>query len=290
MRKSIIAGFLVLTCLIVVAALNVNYLVEHNRDYLLGRLGGSLGHSVKSNKVEISYMPFAVHLTDLTIAGTAADATSPLVVAKDVLVTFHVLPLLLGQLQPEKIVLDSPVIKIVGDADGGYNYEPPTTKKRRARAQTSRSEGAANDPGLFAIPALQVTNGTLRYRDLRSDAELTIAQIELTVSDIATDKPIEIDLTAAVMTDKPNLKFKTRIGPITGIRDYRDYPIDGALDAQQLDLGKVNRTLPKLRKATPKHLRFDGIYDFKDIKFKGTLNHPSLKGAVSGTDASFRLE
>ncbi|MGZ8436628.1 MAG: hypothetical protein ACXW6T_21020, partial [Candidatus Binatia bacterium] len=117
-----------------------------------------------------------------------------------------------------------------------------------------------------------------------------LAHIQLTVSDLAADEAIEIDLAAAVMSAKPNLQFTSRIGPIAGIRDYREYPIDGALDAQQLDLGKVNRALPQLRRATPRHLRFDGIYDIKNLKFKGTLNNLSLKGAVSGTDASFRFE
>ena len=110
------------------------------------------------------------------------------------------------------------------------------------------------------------------------------------MSDLAPDEAIEIDLAAAVMSAKPNLKFTSRIGPIAEIRDYRDYPIEGALDATQLDLGKVNRALPQLRKATPRHLRFDGIYDIKNLKFKGTLNNLSLKGGVSGTDASFRFE
>jgi uncharacterized protein involved in outer membrane biogenesis len=198
--------------------------------------------------------------------------------------------LLLGQFQPGKISLDSPIVTIVRDADGRYNYEPQERNPQRAQDGTSRGEKVANVHPLFAIPALQVTNGTLRYRDLKNGGDIIVAQIQLTVSDDTTDEAIEIDLAAAVMTAKPNLKFTSRIGPIAGIRDYRDYPIDGALDAQQLDFGKVNRALPQMRRALPRHLRFDGIYDIKDLKFKGTLKNPSLKGAVSGTDASFRFE
>jgi hypothetical protein len=48
--------------------------------------------------------------------------------------------------------------------------------------------------------------------------------------------------------------------------------------------------VPQFRKALPRALRFDGIYTIKDLKFKGTLNNLSLKGAVTGTDASFRFE
>lgn len=290
MRKPIIAGILVSTGLVILAALNVNFLVERNRDYLLGRLAQTLGHTVKADKIEISYLPFAVHMVNLAIAGDPDDVATPLVLAKNSHIELRVLPLLLGQLQPGQISLDSPVVTIVRDADGRYNYEPQGRNPQRAQDGTSRGKKVANVQPLFAIPALQVANGTLRYRDLKNDGELTVAQIELTVSDVATDEAIEIDLAAAVIAAKPNLKFTSRIGPIAGIRDYQDYPIDGALDAQQLDLGKVNRALPQFRRALPKHLRFDGIYDIKDLKFKGTLNKPSLKGAVSGTDASFRFE
>jgi AsmA protein len=290
MRNRIIAGLLILTGLILVAAFNVNFIVERNKNYLLSRLARTLGHVITADKVEISYQPFAVRLTNLNIAGAAADATSPLVFAKDSQIRLRILPLLLGQVQPDKINLDSPIITIVRAADGRYNYESQAGIKQRAKENTSRSEKVANGRQLFAISALQIANGTLRYRDVKNDGEITVAQIQLTVSDPAANEAIEIDLAAAVMSAKPNLKFTSRIGPIAGIRDYRDYPIDGALDAQQLDLGKVNRALPQLRRATPRHLRFDGIYDIKDLKFKGTLNNLSLKGAVSGTDASFRFE
>ncbi len=290
MRKPIIAGVVVLSGLVILAALNINFLVERNKNYLLDRLARTLGHAITADKVAISYQPFAVRLTNLNIAGAAADATSPLVLAKDSQIRLRILPLLLGQVQPDKITLDSPVITIVRAADGRYNYESQARIKQRAKENSSRSENVANGRQLFAISALQVTNGTLRYRDLKNGGDLIVAQIQLTVRDGATDEAIEIDLAAAVMTAKPNLKFTSRIGPIAGIRDYQDYPIDGALDAQQLDLGKVNRALPQLRRATPRHLRFDGIYDIKDLKLKGTLNNLSLKGAVSGTDASFRFE
>ena len=81
-----------------------------------------------------------------------------------------------------------------------------------------------------------------------------------------------------------------RIGPIAGARDYRDVPLDGDINADALDLGKVNTALPQFRKALPRALRFDGIYTIQGLKFKGTLNNLSLKGAVTGTDASFRFE
>ena len=290
MRKPIIAAGLVLTCLVIVAAWNVNFIVERNKDYLLGRLARAFGHAITSDKIEISYQPFALRMANLAIAGDPGDSANPLVLAKDMQVKLRFLPLFLGRLQPAKITLDSPVITIVRDADGRYNYEPQGGERKPPANRTNRSDQRANDRQIFALAAVQITNGTLRYRDLKNDSEIVLSQIDLRQSDFDEDEPVELQLTAAVMTAKPNLKFNIRVGPIAGIGDYRNYPIEGNLNAKNLDLGKVNRALPLFRRATPKHLRFDGIYDINDLKFKGTLNNPSLKGAVSGTDASFRFD
>ena len=290
MRKLFIAAGLFLACLVIIAAWNVNSLVERNKEYLLGRLARTLGHAITADKIEIGYQPFALRMANLAIAGDPADTANPLVLAKDMQVKLRFLPLFLGRLQPAQISLDSPVITIVRDPDGRYNYEPQGRERKPPANKNKRSDDAPRDRQIFAIAAVQITNGTLRYRDLKNDSELALTQIDLRQSEFDEDEPVELQLSAAVMTVQPNLKFNIRVGPIAGIRDYRNYPIEGNLNAEQLDLGKVNRALPQLRRATPKHLRFDGIYDVKDLKFKGTLNNPSIKGAVSGTDASFRLD
>jgi uncharacterized protein involved in outer membrane biogenesis len=290
MRKQIGVAVAGLTCLLIVAALSLNVLVERNKEYLLGRLAQAIGHSISATKIEISYNPLTLRMADLAIAGDPGDSANPLVLAKNMQIKLRVLPLIIGRFQPAEIISDAPMITIVRDADGRYNYEHQAGERKRERNRSNRSEQSSDDRRPLAIAAVQITNGTLRYRDVKNDDELVVSQIDLRISDFDEDAPVEMRLAAAVMTAKPNLSFNIRVGPIAGIRDYRNYPIEGRLDAEQLDLGKVNRALPRFRRATPKHLRFDGIYDIKDLKFKGTLNNPSLQGAVSGTDASFRFD
>src|SRR5512132_4119020 len=110
MRKYFIAVGLVVICLFIIAAWNVNSIVADNKEYLLGRLGRSFGHAVTADKIEIGYQPFGVRLANLAIAGDPADAANPLVVAKNMHVKLRFLPLLIGRLQPAQIALDSPVI------------------------------------------------------------------------------------------------------------------------------------------------------------------------------------
>lgn len=287
MRKTLIAISIVVIGLLVLAAFNVNLLVERNKDYLLGRLRQSLGQPVRAASLSVSFIPFALSAQSIEV-GT--DLANPIVRAKSLRVEPRILPLLLGQLRAAHIAMDTPVIIILRDAAGRYNFQPVPVSSATAATGPGKEEKTSGEQKEFFIPPMEISHGTLRYRDANGDRELTVTEIDLTVSGYDIELPVEIELSAAVMAAKPNLKLKSRIGPIANIRDYRDYPLDGQLNAAQLDLGKINQALPRFRKALPKHLRFDGIYDITDLRFKGSLNKPALKGAVKGTDASFRFE
>jgi uncharacterized protein involved in outer membrane biogenesis len=293
MPKRIISiSLLALTGVLVLAALSVNFLVRHNKDFLLGELERAFSRRISADTIDVTFTPFGARLKNFAIAG---DSTSSgdLLRATDAQVELRILPLFIGQFRVKKIVLESPLITIVRDSSGRYNYERQAgdeNSERDGAKRRRRPSSTKHDSQPLSVASLNISNGTLHYHDLNSGNELTVTQIKLKVSDIETDEPVEIELDAAVMAAKVNLRFNSRIGPTAGMQDYRDFPIDGAIDADALDLGKVNRALPQFRKALPRHLRFDGIYDIKDLKFKGALNNLSLKGAISGTDASVRFE
>jgi uncharacterized protein involved in outer membrane biogenesis len=294
MRKRIIGTVvLALTGLLILTVLNVNFLVRRNKDYLIGQVEQALGRKITVDKIEVTLSPVGARLVNFAMTDDPAFSAEDFLRAKDLQVDLRLLPLLIGQFRLKRIVLASPLIAIVRDARGQYNFA--------SHALNEKSDGNSADSGkntsakkqyrqLFWVPSLNVSDGTLLYRDLKNGGELTATQINLKVNDFEWDEPFDIELEAAVMAGKHNLKFKSRIGPIAGNRDYRDVPFDGDIHADALDLGKVNTALPQFRRALPKALRFDGVYTIKDLKFKGTLNNLSLKGAVTGTDASFRFE
>jgi len=232
-------------------------------------------------------------LVNFALADDPAFSAGEFLRAKDLRVDLRLLPLLIGRFRLKGMVLESPLITIVRDARGRYNFASHADNEKNDRARTDRGKEASSekqDGTLFLVASLNVSDGTLRYRDLKNGGELTATQINLKVNDFEWEEPFDIQLEAAVMAAEHNLKFKSRVGPIAGNRDYRDVPLDGDIRADALDLGKVNTALPQFRKALPEALRFDGVYTIKDLKFKGTLNNLSLKGAVTGTDASFRFE
>ena len=294
MRKRIIgAVVLAMSGVLVLTVLNVNFLVRRNKDYLIGQVEQALGRKITVDKIEVTLTPVGARLVNFAMADDPAFSAAAFLRAKDLQVDLRLLPLLIGQFRLKRLVLESPVITIVRDARGQYNFASNARNEKSDRESADSSKNASDrkqDSQLFLVASLNVSDGTLRYRDLKNGSELTATLINLKVNDFEWDEPFDIQLEAAVMAAKHNLKFKSRVGPIAGNRDYRDVPLDGDIRADALDLGKVNNAMPQLRKALPKALRFDGVYTIKDLKFKGTLNNLSLKGAVTGTDASFRFE
>jgi uncharacterized protein involved in outer membrane biogenesis len=294
MRKRIMGGLvLALSGVLVLALLSVNVLVRRHKDYLIGQAAQALGRKISVDKIEVTLWPLGARLLNFAMVDDPAFSAADFLRAKALRIDFRALPLFIGQLRLKRMVLESPVIIIVRDARGRYNLAsyPRNEKSNRDSANSSENASAEKQGGeLFLIASLNVTDGTLRYRDLESGRELTATQINLKVNDFKWDEPFDIQLEAGVMAAQQNLKVKIRLGPIAGNRDYRDVPFDGDIQADALDLGKVNTALPQFRKALPRALRFDGVYTVKELKVKGTLNNLSLKGAVTGTDASFRFE
>ena len=294
MRKRLMGSVvLALSGVLVLTVLNVDFLVRRNKDYLIGRAAQALGRKVSVDRIEVSFWPVGARLVDFGMADDPAFSAGDFVRAKDLRIDFRVLPLLIGQFRLKKMVFESPLITIVRDARGRYNFARHARNEKDDQDSTDSGKGASaekRDGQLFLPALLNVADGTLRYRDVGSGRELTATHINLKVNDFTWDEPFDIEVEAAVMAAKQNLTFKSRIGPIAGNRDYRDVPLDGEIQADALDLGKVNAALPQFRTALPKVLRFDGVYTVKELKFKGTLNNLSLKGAVTGTDASFRFE
>jgi uncharacterized protein involved in outer membrane biogenesis len=294
MRKRIfVAVAAALASVLGLTLLNVNFLVRRNKDSLIGRAERALGRKISVDQIEVTFWPLGARLLNFVLADDPTFSTEHFLRAKALRVELRFLPLFIGEFRPKRMDLESPIITVVRDAQGQYNFASGVRDEKNGRGgagsrNTLRDE--QRDSRLFWLSSLNISGGTLRFRDLTDDGELIATQINFRISDFESGEPFEIQLEAAVNAAQPNLHLTSWIGPIAEKRDFRDLPLAGELNATDLDLGKINKALPRLRRALPRALRFDGIYTVKELKFKGTLNNLSLKGAVTGTDASFRFE
>ncbi|MGH7853136.1 MAG: AsmA family protein [Candidatus Binatia bacterium] len=294
MRKRIIVAVAVaLAGVLGLTLLNVSFLVQRDKDFLIGRAERALGRKISVDQIEVTFWPVGTRLVNFTLADDPAFSTEDFLRAQALRVELRLLPLFIGQFRPKRMDLESPIITVVRDAQGRYNFASRTRNEKNGRQGAGSGKkfpDKQQDSRFLWIPAFNISDGTLRFRDLTDGSELTATQINFKITDFESGEPFEIQLETALNAAKPNLQVKSWIGSIAKNRDFRDVPLAGEINATALDLGKVNKALPQFRKALPGALRFDGIYTIKELKFKGTLNNLSLKGAVTGTDASFRFE
>ncbi|MPZ76063.1 MAG: hypothetical protein GEU77_06025 [Deltaproteobacteria bacterium] len=289
MRKWIIAGVVAVLCCGTLALYYMDSLVASNKDHLLGWAQQMTGRKVSVGNVQVMiFSGLAMRVDEFVLSDDPAYSSGDFLRAGDLQVSLEFLPLLLGQFRIKRMILHDPVITIVRDAAGSYNFS--TIGRNGKQKKTKQSPDANSLTRAVPLSSLDVSNGTLRYRDLRDGSELTISRLGLRVTDLAYDSPVTVELAAAIFAPQQNLKLSMVMGPFSPDVDIRDVRFDGQARVESLDMGKVRAAVPRLRKTLPKVLDVRGVYTIEDLKFKGTLNKPWLKGAIEGTDGSFRFE
>src|SRR5919109_1121863 len=237
MRKWIIAGvILVLICVaLFVAVLNINSYISRNKDYLIARAEQALGRKVSVDNVRISlWNGIGFRLTNFGMSDDPAFSSDEFVRARDLQVNLKFLPLLRKDFQVKKMILHDPVISLVRNKSGEFNFSTiGNTKKDKEEASKKREKEAAprekKAPAAFFVSLVDISGGNLSYRDQEDGTHLQIRQINLEVKDLDFDRPFTVDLAAALFASNQNLRIKTLVGPLSQGTDFRDVPLDGEI-------------------------------------------------------------
>ena len=131
----------------------------------------ALGRKITVDTIEVTLSPVGARLVNFAMPDDPAFSADAFLLAKDLRVDFRFLPLLIGQFRFKRLVLESPLITIVRDARGQYNFASSAhNEKNEQGKEDSRKNSSAKkqDSQLFLIASLNVSDGTLRYRDLKT--------------------------------------------------------------------------------------------------------------------------
>lgn len=291
MRKWIITGVVVLALggVAVAALLNLNALIARNRDFLIGQAQQALGRKVSVGAIEATlFTGIGVRLKDFTMADDPAYSAGEFVRAKDLQVSLKFWPLLRKEFQVKSMVLHEPVIQIIRDANGEFNFSTIGKKPKEPKPAADKEPKEAKpettkDPSAFLISLVNISDGDIHYLDKKDGSDLRVTQIDLEVEDFAYDEPFSIKLAAAVFAEKQNVKLKTRVGPIGTGADFTQVPLNGELELDPLDMSQLNKALPRLKKSLPKEFGLSGVFSVKSLKFNGKLKDLGLNGSIDGT-------
>jgi len=295
MRKWIIASgvLVVLIAGVFIALLNINALIARNKSYLIEQAEQSLGRKISVGDVEATlFSGIGARLINFTMADDPAYASGDFVRAKDVQVIVKFWPLLKKSVQVKKAILNEPVIQLVRNPDGSFNFSTigKKLKEKKEAGEKEKKERAPKEEreSAFLITLVDISGGNVRYIDKKDGTDLQLRQIDLKVEDLDFDKPFAVKLAAAVFADKQNLKLTSKIGPLRTDGEFKQFPVDGELDIDPLDATQLKAALPKLKTALPKDLDLSGVFRIKDLKFKGMLKDLALNGEIEGTNGALR--
>ena len=292
MRKWLIASSILLVLIVVafIALLNVNALIARNKGYLIEQAEGALGRKISVDQVQATiFSGIGARLTNFAMADDPTYASGDFVRAKDLQIIVKFLPLLRKSVQVKQVILHDPVIQIVRNRDGNFNFSTIGKKAKAKKDEREKEERAPREEqSALLISLVDISNGNIRYLDKKNGTDMQAKQIDLKIEDFDFAKPFSVKLKAAIYADKQNFTLKSTIGPIGQRVDVANIPVDGEIDIDPLNMTQLRATLPIMKSAMPRELDVSGVYRVKDLKFKGTLNNLALDGQLEGTNGALR--
>ena len=287
----IVGGIVLITVIVaVVAVLNINSYIQCNREYLIQQAEKAVGRQIEVQNIELNlWNGIGIRFENFKMADDPAFSSDAFVQAKSLQANIRLLPLVRKDVQVKRLILHQPGINIIRNRQGVYNFASlgGPDKKKETEPEDSRDKEARGRAALL-ISLVEISGGVVRYRDLGDGTDLAVQQLDLRARDLNFDRPISIDLAAAVFAAKQNFNLKLLIGPISPESDYRNLAVDSQLDIDPLDLSQLKKAAPKLFTALPKDLELGGIFKVAGLKLKGTPNDFALTGGVEATHGSIQ--
>ena len=208
---SVLVGLAVVALVVFIATFNA----DRYRPLLTAKLQESLGRPVSVERIALSWRGgLALQCRGLTIAERLEAEGEPLLQVESASALVRLAPLLHKQIEVASVILTRPRIHVVRDAQGHINLTGLAAAAGPAAApsQTTRV-GEANVS--LRIGSMRIQDGTLHWTDAMTNppTELWVKALDVTITNIVPGQPMDLDVTAAVDGETPNLHVSGRLTP-----------------------------------------------------------------------------
>ena len=286
MRKFIVVLAIVVVVLVaavIILLVNLERLVDSQKDTILARASTALGRSVTVDEIGVGLLGgVGVELGHVSISDDSTFSQEPFVTANKVVVRVKFLPLLRKELQVKRLVLDEPVIRVIRDADGRFNFASLGPAPATGESESADSVPAANPAKLPLVLAFaDIENGTVEFEDRRGGTHMTVDQIDLAVRNAAMGETASIELAAAIVSERPDIALEGTVGPIPEFKvpgDLASAPVQLKVTVGPVAFENVRKILPP----RPSSARLE-VLDIGDVE--GTLEITGTLGALQVSDA-----
>ena len=308
MRKLVIA---LMVLIIVVAALlgwalyNIDSLVASYKDRIIAAAEQHSGRKVAFDRINIKLRGgIGIRIRNLAVAEDPAFGSGHFLRAADIRVSLRIHPLN-RQVTVTGVVIERPVIRVIRNAEGIFNFtapgsrvaaEPRGTRQVRTAATTgaafaaqtpevgpSAPDAASGFSASLAIAHLEVVAGTLDYRDEKNRHRFQLRRLDMQADDLKKDGPFTVKAAAAFLEDGQNVRFDGLVGPAGPGANLHAVPVDGTVDIETLSWEALRRAFPGMERAWPEDLELTGALRTERLALKGTAKDLAFDGALDLT-------
>jgi len=283
-------GILLIMIFVLLALIlfNLNNIIASNKHYFLAQAGQTLGRKLSAERVRISlWNGIELRLEDFAMSDDPAFSAETFLRAAELQVQLKFLPLLKRELRIKRLTLHDPEIAIIRDEKGVFNFSSIGVVDERehtdvqSRLEERASITESTRAPLALVSLLQINGGKLHFADKKEHVDLPLKQVDFSFKEFLPGRPFLVELSAALLADRPNLKLQAYVGPIGATMHLLDLPVDLQLTIDPLDTGKLKAAVPRIKSYFPKVFQLSGLLSVKDMRIKGTLRELNL-GASGG--------
>lgn len=293
-RKAVTIVLATLACGLVLLVVFLNTFVDKNRERIREEIEKSLGRAVRFDDLRLSFWGgIGLSAKQVSIAEDPRFAATPFIQARELKMQLRWLPLVLGNIDIKKFVLDTPEIQIIKNEEGILNLSALASSERRAREtskETREVKETKKRAALSLLPsAIYLTGGRIDYidRSFKEPVEVQIRNIRMDLKGLVLSGTIKVKLSASLFEGQgQNVTVEGHLGPVRGETTWTQHPLDLQVQLDSLPLSQLSRAFPFLRETLSPYLGMTGPLTL-EAKFLGTFERPkisnlTLTGAVFG--------
>jgi AsmA protein len=214
----IISGVIIITFIIALTVFIKIYITpESVKAYLIPEAEKALKRKVQLGDIDISLLK-GIQVRDFVIK--EADEKTVFIACKDFILQYRLLPLLSRKVIIEELRIVSPVIRIVRDIEGTFNYKD--IGQENGIREEGKEAGTKGLPISLQIDSIAVENAMFSFVDLKNELPDIKGAIEIDTgikitdsSELFTQGSIELKLEEILMKDPPGKQVKEISAGIT---------------------------------------------------------------------------
>lgn len=228
----IIGGGIVALFIIILLVLPLFVDAERFRPMLEKQVAAATGRSFAVGRdVDLSFFPYAgVSFSDLHLGNPTGFEPDDFVSIQSFEVRVKLLPVLFGNIEVKRFVLNEPRIVAIKNQNGKTNWTFDTGKAPSQPAPKPSKPSRTQLPiESLTVGDFTVKNGTLIYIDQIAGIRHAVEDLDLTLQNLSLDQPVQIDLTARA--DGKPVGLTGTVGPVGTDPGKGAIPLDLTLTA-----------------------------------------------------------